>query len=329
MGTRFIKQIKMVSIVVPFYNEIANVVPMFVALKDAIKSIPYNCEIIAVDDGSTDGTADELCLVQENNPWVRVVILRRNFGQTAALSAGFDYAKGDVIVALDGDLQNSPSDIPELLKKIEEGYDIVNGWRVGRVEGFLSRRFPSKVANWLLCKVSGVELHDFGCTLKAYRSEIIKDMRLYGDMHRFIPAVASNIGARIIEVPVQHFPRQHGKSKYGISRSIKVFLDLFTLKFFLGFSNKPMRLFGLVGFTLLAIGIIISLYLGFVRIVLNEGIGNRPMLTLMAILVVGGLQMVTAGLIAEIQARIYYESQHKTVYAVKDVLEFDVEEAKR
>lgn len=275
-------------------------------------------EIVYVDDGSTDGTLRLLEQIQAQDENVIVLSLRRNFGQTAAFAAGFDFARGDVIVTMDGDLQNDPTDIPKLLEAIKE-YDLVSGWRKKRQDNF-SRTFPSKIANWLISNVTGVRLHDYGCSLKAYRRDVVKNLKLYGEMHRFIPAVASWYGVRIAEVETTHHPRLRGKSKYGISRTIKVLLDLVTVKFLQSFSTKPIQFFGPVGLFFGFAGMGISLYLTAAKIFKGIDIGGRPLLLLGALLIIVGIQFIGMGLLGEMIVRVYHESQKKPIYTLKKIL---------
>ena len=308
-----------VSIVIPVYEEEESLPHLYKSIKDVMDKLKRKYEIVFVDDGSRDGTLKVLESYQKKDPTVVVVSFRRNFGQTAAMAAGFEYAQGDIIVTMDADLQNDPNDIPKLLEKIK-GHDVVSGWRKKRQDKFLSRRLPSMLANGLISKVTGVHLHDYGCTLKAYRKEVIKSVRLYGDMHRFIPAIASWVGASITEVETNHHPRKFGKSKYGISRTIRVVLDLITVKFLQSFSTRPIHAFGPGGLLLGFIGFIIALYLSFEKIVLGQSIGGRPLLFLSVLLMILGVQLVIMGLLGEMLARIYHESQGKPIYTVKKVL---------
>jgi len=308
-----------VSIVIPVYEEEESLPHLYKSIKDVMDKLKRKYEIVFVDDGSRDGTLKVLESYQKKDPTVVVVSFRRNFGQTAAMAAGFEYAQGDIIVTMDADLQNDPNDIPKLLEKIK-GHDVVSGWRKKRQDKFLSRRLPSMLANGLISKVTGVHLHDYGCTLKAYRKEVIKSVRLYGEMHRFIPAIASWVGASITEVETNHHPRKFGKSKYGISRTIRVVLDLITVKFLQSFSTRPIHAFGPGGLLLGLIGFIIALYLSFEKIVLGQSIGGRPLLFLSVLLMILGVQLVIMGLLGEMLARIYHESQGKPIYTVKKVL---------
>jgi glycosyltransferase involved in cell wall biosynthesis len=273
-----------------------------------------------VDDGSTDGSFEILKRLQAQNDRVRVIRLRRNFGQTAAFSAGFDAARGDVIVTMDGDLQNDPADIPKLLAKIDEGYDVVSGWRVHRRDRFLTRLVPSKIANFLISKVTGVQLHDYGCSLKAYRREVLENVKLYGELHRFIPALASWMGIRVAEIPVNHASRRFGRSKYGLRRTVKVVLDLLTVKFLLDYATRPIQIFGLLGVLCLALGAGISGYLSVQRLLFLQGIGDRPLLLLGVLLIVLGVQFIIMGLLGELIVRTYHEAQDKPIYMVREVL---------
>ncbi|MEK6693449.1 MAG: glycosyltransferase family 2 protein [Nitrospirota bacterium] len=310
-----------ISIVIPVFNEAENIKPLHDQITGSIEKMGVSFEVIFVDDGSTDGTFETLQQLHGQDKRLKAIRFRKNFGQTAALSAGFDHSKGNIIITLDGDLQNDPADIPRLVEKLNEGYDIVSGWRHKRKDPFLSRRLPSMIANKLISFITNVKLHDYGCSLKAFRKEVIKNIRLYGEMHRFIPAVASWIGISVAELKVNHRPRKQGKSKYGISRTIKVILDLITVKFLLSYSTRPIQIFGLIGFISSAIGGIILIYLSFIRLVLQEPIGGRPLLLLGVLLFFIGVQFISMGLLAEIQARTYHESQNKPIYVVKEILE--------
>jgi glycosyltransferase involved in cell wall biosynthesis len=308
-----------ISIVVPLYNEEENVRELHGRLKEVLDGLGSEYELIFVDDGSTDGTLPLLQEMQSGDGRVVVLSLRRNFGQTAAFAAGFDYARGDVIVTMDGDLQNDPKDIPRLIDMIREN-DIVSGWRKSRKDPFFSRRLPSLIANRLISKVTGVSLHDYGCSLKAYRQEVIKNLKLYGEMHRFIPAVANLYGVKIAEVETTHHPRLRGKSKYGISRTIRVVLDLITVKFLLSFSTRPLQFFGPIGLLSGFLGFLISLYLSLQKIFLGVSIGGRPMLLLGALLIIVGIQFIGMGLLGEMMVRVYHETQKKPIYVIKKVI---------
>lgn len=278
-------------------------------------------ELIFVDDGSTDGSGALLRRLHAEERNVRVLELTRNFGQTAAMAAGFDHARGEVIVAMDGDLQNDPQDIPRLVAKLDEGFEVVSGWRANRQDGFWLRRLPSQAANWLISRTTGTPLHDYGCTLKAYRRGAMKHLRLYGEMHRFIPAILSGYGARVAEMPVAHHARQFGRSKYGISRTIRVLLDLLLVKFTLSFMTKPLQIFGLVGLMTFLPGLAICSVLVIQRIFLDQPLGDRPLFLLGILLTVIGTQFVSLGILAEIQIRTYHEASNRPTYLVRELLE--------
>jgi glycosyltransferase involved in cell wall biosynthesis len=265
----------MLSVVIPAYNEEENVPILYEKLKKVLDSLGEDYEIIFVDDGSTDGTYQRLKQLAEKDSRLKVIRFKRNYGQTAAMSAGFEHAKGDVIITMDADLQNDPEDIPILLEKLKEGYHVVSGWRKDRKDPFLSRKLPSMIANWLISKITGVHLHDYGCTLKAYRAEVVKDLELFGDMHRFLPALTKRGGAKITEVVVRHHPRMFGKSKYGIGRTVRVLLDIMLVKFLNEYINKPLYMFGSVGFLLLVLGLFSLFYLIFIKLFLEEPIGRE------------------------------------------------------
>jgi glycosyltransferase involved in cell wall biosynthesis len=307
------------SVVIPLYNEEENVQMLIEKLKGALDPLNKEYEIIFVDDGSTDRTLSILENIQAKDKNVVVLSLRRNFGQTAAFAAGFDFARGDVIVTIDGDLQNDPADIPKLLELIKDN-DLVSGWRKKRKDPFFTRKLPSIMANWLISNVTGVKLHDYGCSLKAYRRDVIKNLKLYGEMHRFIPAVASWYGVRIAEVETVHHQRLRGKSKYGISRTMKVVLDLITVKFLQSFSTKPIQFFGPVGIVSGALGFLISLYLAIDKLFFGRDIGGRPLLLLGALLIIVGIQLIGMGLLGEMLVRVYHESQKKPIYVIKKIL---------
>ena len=309
------------SIVVPVYNERENLPLLHQALHEALARCRYSWEVVLVDDGSTDGSTEILeQLATEDPEHVRVVFLRRNFGQTAAIAAGIDHAQGEVVVLMDADLQNDPQDIPRLLAKLEEGYDVVSGWRRERKDAFLTRTLPSRLANALISWVTGVHLHDYGCTLKAYRREVLQGFRLYGEMHRFIPAYAASVGARITEIPVRHHPRKYGKAKYGLERTLKVVLDLFTVKFLLSYFHKPIYLFGGVGMLLILPSTLMLLFLILRRIVWKVTLFTSPLFQLSLMFIILGFQSVLMGLIAELLVRTYHEAQGKPTYTVRRVL---------
>jgi glycosyltransferase involved in cell wall biosynthesis len=309
------------SVVIPIHNESPNLRQLHAELVATLGAWGRPFEIIAVDDGSTDDSFAILSALHTADPRLRVIRFRRNFGQTAAFSAGFAAARGAIIVTSDGDLQNDPRDIPALVAALEAGADIVCGWRKDRKDTFLTRRVPSMIANRLISRATGVRLHDYGCSLKAFRAEVVKPLRLYGEMHRFIPAIASEIGVRVTEQEVNHRPRVHGTSKYGLSRTVRVVLDLLTVKYLLDYAKRPLQIFGLIGLLFGGLGTLILLYLLGVKYIGHQGIGDRPMLLLAILLVFTGVQLVTLGLLAEMQARTYHESQDKAVYVIRDVLD--------
>ena len=309
------------SVVVPVYNERENLPLLHQALQQALASCRRRWEIILVDDGSSDGSAEVLEQLAADDPaHVRVVFLRRNFGQTAAIAAGIDHAQGEVVVLMDADLQNDPADIPLLLAKLEEGYDVVSGWRKNRQDPLLTRVLPSHLANVLISWVTGVHLHDYGCTLKAYRREVLRDFRLYGEMHRFIPAYAASVGARIAEVVVRHHPRKFGRSKYGLTRTLKVVLDLFTVKFLLSFFYKPIYLFGGLGLMLIIPSSLLLAFLIVRRIFWQVALFTSPLFQLSLMFIILGFQSILMGLIAELLVRTYHEAQGKPTYTVRRVL---------
>lgn len=311
---------RLVSIIIPLYHEEENVIALYRELWDVVATSNLNVEFVFVDDGSSDKTVETLLKVADKDPRVTIVKFRRNFGQTAAMQAGFDYASGDVVVTLDGDLQNDPAEIPRMLEKLDEGYDLVAGWRKDRKDKALSRKLPSLLANKLISYTTKVKLHDYGCTLKVMKAEVAKSIQLYGEMHRFIPALAADIGVKIAEVPVKHRPRVAGKSKYGISRTFRVLMDLLTVKFFLGFSTRPLHMFGSVGLVTGGLGGLILTILGYERIFLDMPLAARPMLLIAVMLVLIGCQFVCFGLLAEVLVRTYHESQNKKTYSVRDVI---------
>jgi glycosyltransferase involved in cell wall biosynthesis len=311
----------MISIVIPIHNEEPSILPLYDRLTRVMESIARSYEIIFVDDASTDRSFDLLANLIETDMRLKVIRLRRNFGQTAALSAGFDEAQGSVIISLDGDLQHDPDDIPALLRKIDEGYDIASGWRKNRVDNAVTRKIPSRIANWLMAKASGVELRDFGTTFKAYRAEVIKDVNLYGELHRFIPALASFYGARIAEVPIRNVPRPEGKSHYGLSRSFRVFFDILTIKFLLKYMTRPMHFFGQFAALGMGGGAAILIYLAFKKLIWGDELvmQHGPLMLAGALAFVTGLVMFSTGLIGELLMRTYFESQGRRIYAVREV----------
>ena len=321
------------SIIIPIRNEAASLEELHRELTQTLRAWGRSYEIIAIEDGSTDDSFAVLARLQAGDPHLRVIRFRRNFGQTAAFAAGFARASGRLIVTSDGDLQNDPRDIPAMIEKLESGFDIVCGWRKNRRDQFFSRTMPSMIANRLISWATGVRLHDYGCSLKVFRAEIVKPLKLYGEMHRFIPAIASEQGVEIAEVVVNHRPRLHGASNYGISRTIRVVLDLLTVKFLLSYSTRPVQIFGRIGLAMLFPGTMIAGWfalirlLGMLGVVSPQSIGNRPLLLFGILLVFTGVQLLTLGLLAELQARTYHESQDKPTYVVREVLESPPERA--
>jgi len=310
-----------ISVVVPMRNESLNVAELYRELTGALGAFGRPYEILAIDDGSTDDTFAQLAALQSRDPRLRVIRFRRNFGQTAAFAAGFALARGRFIVTSDGDLQNDPRDIPAMIEIAERGPDIVAGWRKDRKDPFLSRRLPSMIANAIISFSTGVKLHAYGCSLKVFRPEVVKPMKLYGEIHRFLPAIASEIGATIVETVVNHRARRHGVSNYGISRTVRVVLDLLTVKFLISYSTRPLHIFGLLGFAMGLVGTLVCGWLAYQRLFGYESIGGRPLLLLGILLIFTGVQLVTLGLLAEMQARTYHESQNKPIYVIREVRE--------
>ncbi len=308
------------SVVVPIFNEYESIPLLVEKITDVAKSMEMSYELICVDDGSTDGSAELLKELAMQRSDLRVILLRRNYGQTPAMAAGFNYARGSVIVTLDGDLQNEPEDITTVYHKLQEGYDLVSGWRKNRQDNAVTRLLPSKIANWLIARVTGVRLHDYGCSLKAYSADVVKDMNLYGELHRFLPALAYIEGARISEVPVRHHARRFGQSKYGLGRTFRVALDLLTIYFMKTFLTRPMHVFGPFGAISVIGGVVLGLYLAFVKFILNASIGNRPLLLLAVVLFISGIQLLSVGLLAELMMRTYHESQKRPIYRVREVV---------
>ena len=307
------------SVVVPIYNEVESIPLLLEAIATSLATEQIHYEIICVDDGSQDGSDALLKQQAQTRTDLRAVILRRNYGQTAAIAAGFSHATGKIIITLDGDLQNDPADIPILMAKLEEGYDLVSGWRKNRQDASLTRILPSKIANWLIARVTGVRVHDYGCSLKAYRAELVADMNLYGELHRFLPALAFIEGARITEIPVRHHARRYGQSKYGLDRTFRVIMDLFTIFFMRKFLTRPMHVFGLFGLLALISGTALGCYLAYVKLAFGESIGQRPLLILAVLLFLSGLQLFSFGLLAELSMRTYHESQGRPIYRVREV----------
>jgi glycosyltransferase involved in cell wall biosynthesis len=308
-----------VSVVIPVYNEQETIPHLHQELAAALGALDRSWEVILVNDGSCDGSAERLDEVAERDPRFVVIHLRRNYGQTAAMAAGFDHARGEIIIAMDADLQNDPADIPKLLAKMDEGYDVVSGWRKHRKDNRLTRVLPSQIANALISWATGVRLHDYGCSLKAYRADVLRDVHLYGEMHRFIPALAYWAGGAIAEIEVSHRPRRWGRSKYGLSRITRVILDLLTVKFLLSYATRPIQVFGKWGLITGAVGVIMALMLSVEKLCYGMSLSNRPALLLAVLLILVGGQFITLGLLAELQARTYYEAQRKPIYAIRRV----------
>ena len=309
------------SIVIPIRNESDNIPRLYQELTTALGRFGRSYELLMIDDGSTDNSFELLAGLQAEDPRLRVISFRRNFGQTAAFAAGFAMARGRYIITSDGDLQNDPADIPAMVERLEQGFDIVCGWRKNRKDPFVSRRLPSIIANRIISIATGVALHDYGCSLKVFRAEVVKPLKLYGEMHRFLPAIASEMGVRIDEVVVNHRARVHGRSKYGISRTVRVILDLLTVKFLLSYSTRPLQIFGLVGLTMGLVGAAVTGWLSIQRLLGYQAIGNRPLLLFGILLIFTGVQLITLGLLAELQARTYHESQDKPTYAIRELRE--------
>jgi glycosyltransferase involved in cell wall biosynthesis len=311
------------SVVVPVRNESLNLVELCNELTSTLEKWGRQYEVIIIDDGSVDNTFEILKELQAKDARFRIVRFRRNFGQTAGFAAGFSRARGRLIVTTDGDLQNDPNDIPAMIELLESGYDIVCGWRKDRKDRWLTRKLPSIIANWLISWATGVKLHDYGCSLKVFRSEVVKSLKLYGEMHRFLPAIASEMGVQIAETVVNHRPRRHGRSNYGLSRTIRVILDLITVKFLLSYSTRPLQIFGLVGIVIGLPGLFITGWLSYLRLFEYQSIANRPLLLFGIMLMFTGMQLLTVGLLAELQARTYHESQDKPIYVIREVREAD------
>lgn len=310
------------SVVLPVFNEKDNLAPLYQAIRLTLGGMPdLAWEVVFVDDGSQDGSPAAIeALVAQDPQHARAILLRRNYGQTAAIAAGIDHSQGEVIILMDADMQNDPADIPLMLAKMDEGMDVVSGWRKTRQDAFLTRVLPSRLANWLISQVTGVHLHDFGCTLKAYRREVLTGFRLYGEMHRFIPAYAHSVGARICELPVHHHPRKHGSTKYGLNRTVKVLLDLFTVKFLISFANKPIYLFGGTGILLIAASGLTLLFLLVRRLGWQISVLQSPLFQVSTMVFILGFQSILMGLIAEMLVRTYHESQHKPTYTVRKLV---------
>ncbi|RMG61573.1 MAG: glycosyltransferase [Deltaproteobacteria bacterium] len=309
------------SVVVPVYNEEENLRPLTEAIVRVMERLGGSYEIVYVDDGSTDGSVSVIRDLQKTYPVIRLIRLRKNFGQAAALSAGFDHSRGRVVISLDADLQNDPEDIPAMVEKLEEGFDVVCGWRKERKDRTLSRKVPSLIANWLIRRLTKVTVHDYGCTLKVFKREVVEHLPLYGGLHRFIPALAVDFGARVTEMVVKHHPRKFGKSKYNITRTFPVLMDLLYITFTMRFSRKPFYFFGGSGFLLAAVGGLIILYLSFLKLFLGQSIGGRPLLIFGVLFVLGGMQLFSVGLLAGLLYKLHVESRAGTTYSVREVIE--------
>lgn len=310
-----------ISVIIPVYNEEESIQEGYDELTEVLTSLGRPYELIYIDDGSSDSTAQKLAVLAKADSSLQLVQFRRNFGQTAAMACGFDQASKEIVITLDGDLQNDPNEIPRLVAKLEEGYDLVAGWRKDRKDAFFSRKLPSQLANWLISRTTQVRLHDYGCTLKAMTLETAKGIKLYGEMHRFIPALADEFGAKIAEIPVNHRARLYGTSKYGISRTLRVILDLLTVKFLLGFSKRPIHLFGSIGLASGGMGFAILAFMTYQKFVYSTPMGSRPLLMLGVMMVIIGLQFLVFGLLAEVLARTYYESQEKSIYVIRNIVQ--------
>jgi glycosyltransferase involved in cell wall biosynthesis len=319
---RLVEDTPDISVFLPVFNEEPNLLPLHAKLDDSLKRLGRSAEIVYVDDGSTDGSLGILRKIADLDPRVRVVALRRNYGQTAAMAAGIDAARGKVLIPMDADLQNDPADIGRLLDKLDEGYDVVSGWRKNRKDKMVTRKIPSMMANRLISWIGGVPLHDYGCSLKAYRRESLQDVRLYGEMHRFIPIYAAWAGARVTEIPVEHHARTMGKSKYGLSRTIKVVFDLMTIKFMASYQTKPIYVFGSFGMLAFVISLLSGLYAVFLKIIHRADFVQTPLPVLCIVMFAVGVQFLLMGLLAEMLVRTYHESQSKAIYAVRERLGF-------
>ena len=307
-----------ISVVIPIYNEEGNIERLYKEMTAALQEIGRDYEVIAINDGSVDRSYDLLNAMQEKDPRWQIIHFRRNFGQTAAMAAGFDAARGEIVVTIDADLQNDPRDIQRILDKFADGYDIVSGWRQNRKEPLFLRRIPSMIANRIISRTTGMYLHDYGCTLKAYHFDVVKGVQLYGELHRFIPALASEMGVRVAEIPVKDRARSWGSSKYGFSRTFKVMLDLIAVIFLLSYFNRPLYVFGMAGFVVGALGSLLGLYLTVFKLLTENKIGERPLLQLAILLIVLGVQFISTGIVADMIMRTYHESQHKPIYHIRE-----------
>ena len=316
---------KLVSIVIPVFNEAENVGPLHEEITAAIKSRPEDYEIIFIDDGSSDGSLAELKKIRGLDARVKIIHFRKNFGQSAAISAGFAFCHGEVVITMDADLQNDPAHIPLLVDKVAEGYDIVNGWRKDRHDKWLTRKVPSFFGNKLISWITGTKLHDYGCTLRGFRSDVVKNLKLYGEMHRYIPAIASRMGIKSTEILVNHRARKFGKSKYGLGRTFRVVIDLISLKFLLAYSHRPLQIFGGAGLLMILTGMGSGLYLTYAKFVLSQGIANRPLLFFTLLMIFLGFQAISLGLLAEMLSRIYHEGFDKNEYAIREIIGFEDE----
>jgi glycosyltransferase involved in cell wall biosynthesis len=314
-----------ISVIAPVFNEEQNLRPLRNEIVKALEGRNEEFEIIFVNDGSTDGSFEKMMALHQEDRRIKIVNLRKNFGQSAAISAGFDRCGGDIIVTLDADLQNDPRDIPSILDKMNEGYDIVNGWRKNRRDKFITRRIPSYIGNKLISFITKVKLHDYGCTLRGFRREVVKNLKLYGEMHRYIPAIASRMGVKSIEIPVNHRERRFGTSKYGLGRTVRVVLDLISIKYLLSYSHRPLQIFGSLGILMMIVGFISGLYLTYVKYFLHQT-ANRPLLFFTVLAIFVGFQMITLGLLAEMLARIYHEGLNKDAYSIREVIGFSDED---
>lgn len=311
-----------VSIIVPVFNEEKNIIPLYNEIISSVNNKYKGFEIIFSNDGSTDNSFSKLLELNKKDNRVKIIDFRKNFGQTSAIAAGFDLCKGDVIVTLDADLQNDPADIPVIINKLLEGYDIVNGWRKNRKDKFLTRKIPSFFGNKLISFITKVKLHDYGCTLRGFRREVVKNLTLYGEMHRYIPAIASKFGIKSIEIPVNHRKRKFGKSKYGIGRTFRVILDLISIKYLLSFSHRPLQIFGSLGMLMIGSGFLIGVSLSYEKFILRHSIADRPLLFLTILLIFLGFQIITLGLIAEMLTKIYHEGHHQNIYSIRNKIGF-------
>lgn len=310
------------SLVIPIYNEEENIDPLYSEILSGVKGKYRDLEIIFINDGSADSSFQKLKNLNKKDKQVKIINFRKNFGQSNAISAGFDYCRGDIIVTLDGDLQNDPADIPRVVEKVLEGYDIVNGWRKKRKDKLITKKIPSFFGNKLISFITKVKLHDYGCTLRGFKKEVVKSLTLYGEMHRYIPAIASKMGIKSTEIPVNHRPRQFGKSKYGLTRTFRVILDLISIKYLLSFSHRPLQIFGGLGLIMMMAGFISGVYLTYVKFIEKQAIGGRPLLFFTVLAIFLGFQLITLGLIAEMLTRIYHEGLNKNVYSVREFIGF-------